>query len=302
VKRRGRRSTPGGPVELRFLDLFMMIVAALVFVVVSLSLFGVQQSAPADPPPLEVATAALPAAVQGLPYDAYLAGRGGTGPYTWRILAGAPPYGMRFDGPTGRLSGVPGEAQPVRLAVELRDGAGSRARRALALHVQARSADAPLGVEGAAAVLPEAVSFRRYHARLRLEGGTPPYAATLVEGRLPDGLRLAADGGITGVPRFLARDRRLAAPWPLTVRVRDGEGAVALRRVLLPVRYAPRPTWGNALAADVGAGIGRALRYVVLPVLCASALLVIGTLVIGFPGGSTGEWRGLLRRRDPRDG
>jgi uncharacterized protein DUF4232/putative Ig domain-containing protein/IPT/TIG domain-containing protein len=60
-----------------------------------------------SPPPLGVATAALPAAIAGSPYRAQLAGTGGTGRYAWSMQGGTLPPGLGLDGATGVISGTP---------------------------------------------------------------------------------------------------------------------------------------------------------------------------------------------------
>ena len=55
--------------------------------------------------------------------------------------------------------------------------------------------------------LPPAHRARRYAARLRAAGGTPPYRFRIVAGRLGAGLSLHADGRITGTPRRTGRPR-----------------------------------------------------------------------------------------------
>lgn len=59
------------------------------------------------PTPLTITTKSLPAATIGAPYSASLTAIGGNPPYRWKIVSGTRPRGLRFDGATGVISGVP---------------------------------------------------------------------------------------------------------------------------------------------------------------------------------------------------
>jgi hypothetical protein len=74
-----------------------------------------------------------------------------------------------------------------------------------------------------AAPLPAALVGRAYSTHLVVESGTAPYRWRSLSGPLPRGLRLLADGTITGVPRRSCRV-------PLTFQVTDARGAVATVR------------------------------------------------------------------------
>jgi hypothetical protein len=55
-----------------------------------------------------------------------------------------------------------------------------------------------------------------YMTRILVQGGTPPYAFSIISGTLPTGLSLnAATGAITGVPTGAL------GPYTFTVRVTD---------------------------------------------------------------------------------
>jgi hypothetical protein len=85
---------------------------------------------------------------------------------------------------------------------------------------------APLVV--ASAQLPVAHVGRPYSARLLARGGTAPYSWRLTSGPLPNGLRLLADGHITGTPRHNAHVR-------LVVRATDASARTASAGTMLVV-------------------------------------------------------------------
>jgi hypothetical protein len=56
---------------------------------------------------LGVTTRTLPAASVVVAYSATLSATGGNPPYTWKLVAGRPPKGLRLDRATGVISGTP---------------------------------------------------------------------------------------------------------------------------------------------------------------------------------------------------
>jgi hypothetical protein len=89
----------------------------------------------AEPPPLEVGPAALPAGVVGRRYRVRLVATGGTAPYRWTVSRGSLPAGLRL-GDDGLISGTP--TRPVRATVVLvaSDARGRTARLREALVVR----------------------------------------------------------------------------------------------------------------------------------------------------------------------
>jgi hypothetical protein len=79
--------------------------------------------------------------------------------------------------------------------------------------------------------LPAARAGRAYAARLVAKGGTAPYRWQVTSGPLPRGLRLLANGRITGTPKRPGRSR-------FTFRAIDADGQSATRAATLVI--APR--------------------------------------------------------------
>jgi hypothetical protein len=76
--------------------------------------------------------------------------------------------------------------------------------------------------------LPAARAGRPYAARLVANGGTAPYHWQVTSGPLPKGLRLLANGRITGIPKRPGRSR-------FTFRVLDANGQSATRVATLVI-------------------------------------------------------------------
>jgi hypothetical protein len=79
--------------------------------------------------------------------------------------------------------------------------------------------------------LPGGKRGRPYSAQLRAAGGLAPYVWSLT-GRLPAGLRLRASGLLAGTPREIDA----TGTFTVVVRVKDGNGQIGTRKLLLRLR------------------------------------------------------------------
>jgi len=75
----------------------------------------------------------LPAAVQGSPYSQLVTATGGTGPYTYAIIAGALPAGLAFNTATGLISGTPTGTGTFSVTIQAQDSVGDISSRAYAV-------------------------------------------------------------------------------------------------------------------------------------------------------------------------
>ncbi|MCB9528004.1 MAG: hypothetical protein H6701_06330 [Myxococcales bacterium] len=185
-------------------------------------------------PPLVVVTEALAPAQVGVAYAATLEAANGAPDYTWRLAEGMLPRGLGLDA-AGQIAGTPTRAEEATIIVEVGDTAGATATAELTLRVlgdglQVATETLPAGEEGVA-----------YAAALEAIGGQPPYGWLIVDGALPEGLVLTADGGITGVPSAIG-------PFPLRVRVVDAgtppqaaEADLVLNVTVAPLEIVPPP-------------------------------------------------------------
>lgn len=150
---------PEPPVEMRFIDLFMAAIGALIFMAMLMSFLI--RYVPKEPeaaaarlppigrlPPLTIATASLPNARVGQPYEIAFAYRSGAGIVRWKVVAGGDelPVGLAFDADSGTLAGTPGRAGVARFVLQARDAMSDVAQRPFELRVDAASRGAK-GVE-----------------------------------------------------------------------------------------------------------------------------------------------------------
>jgi len=228
------------PIELRFVDFFMILVAALMFVAVMLSV--VSAFIPKGGVVLipRITSTALPSAVLHRPYRVTLAVEGGTPPYVWSTR-GPLPAGLALAPATGVIAGQPHKIDRTDFVVSVLDKNGLGTTAELSLDVVAAVENAAIEkrmiVSAAAVDLPDAVGNAPYSTRLNVRGGTPPYRWVVTRGALPSGLRLTPSGDVVGSPA--TKDARAE----FTVAAVDANGARQTADVRLQVRPGPAPIW-----------------------------------------------------------
>lgn len=174
---------------------------------------------------LSITTTTLPNGAVGVVYNRSLAVTGGTPPYTWSLAAGQLPAGLTLS-PNGVISGTPSVTGASNITVQVQDGAGAVATRALSLAIGS-------GVIITTTSLPAAAPGVPYTHQLQATGGSPPYVwthnpGTFVVRPLPPGLTLSQSGVLSGTPSQ-------AGEWPFTVEARDAGGVVASQTLTLTV-------------------------------------------------------------------
>jgi subtilisin family serine protease len=173
--------------------------------------------------PPSVATAALPPAALGAPYQAVLLASGGVLPLTWSLAAGTLPPGLALDGARGVVSGVPTAIGPALLTLRVTDALGATATHDLTLDV---------GI-GALAITTQSLRSCRVGTAcsraLAATGGLAPYGWSVATGALPPGLTLdPATGAVAGTPTA-------AGTFAFTAQVSDSTGAPATRALTMTV-------------------------------------------------------------------
>jgi polyisoprenoid-binding protein YceI len=129
------------------------------------------------------------------PMDVLIEARGGRRPFTWSIIAGSLPPGIRFDPVTARLTGTPLQTGVFRFTVRVLDADGLQDLRVIELPVTATGEPLQLVTQ----TLPGVGAGVSYNAALEARGGMPPYRFAVAEGSLPAGLSLVG-AQIQGVP------------------------------------------------------------------------------------------------------
>jgi Putative Ig domain len=167
----------------------------------------------------------LPQATVGANYAGFIEACCGQGtPYSWSLVSGTVPAGLRFAGNDLRLSrttgvtGVPTRVQTTTFTVRARDGAGNTATRTFSLSV---GPAAPLVITNQTGTLPAGRVGVAYETGVFPGGGVPPYTWSHVAGTLPPGLRVqASPGRVLGTPTT-------AGTFAFTLRVADSGGQSA---------------------------------------------------------------------------
>jgi hypothetical protein len=134
----------------------------------------------------------LPNGAVGIDYQQLLNVDGGTPPYLFSVVSGLP-AGMNLNS-SGLLNGRPREAGKSTVMLRVADAAGHSSTQACGLLVNPSA----LLISGTCP-LPTARVGTPYIQHFSASGGTAPYRFRL-DGSLPAGLELAADGTVRGTP------------------------------------------------------------------------------------------------------
>jgi hypothetical protein len=83
--------------------------------------------------PITISTAALPSAVDGIPYSFTLAATGGVPPYSWEISSGSLPAGFMLTAASGIITGITNQAGVFTFQADVIDSSGTGAAGAFSL-------------------------------------------------------------------------------------------------------------------------------------------------------------------------
>jgi len=142
-----------------------------------------------------IVTDSLPPATLTRSYSGRIQALGGDGTFTFRLTDGSVPRGLMFNASLGELFGIPLEIGRFPLEFEARSGRIST-RKLVTLDV----VDPQVALTILTSRLPSAVAHADYAVTPRTVGGTEPFRWRVL-GHLPEGLVVATDGTILGVPR-----------------------------------------------------------------------------------------------------
>lgn len=148
--------------------------------------------------PVRILTDEAAAGRVGRRYDLALSAVGGYPPYTWELVDGDLPPGVRFDSEVGRLEGTLGEAGTWHFEVDAADAEGRRAEQTARLRLLVFTSKGFRKLQITTRSLPTLLTGKPADVTMACEGGDPPYEWTTA-GPLPEGLALE-DSAIRGTP------------------------------------------------------------------------------------------------------
>jgi len=136
-------------------------------------------------------------ATVGTAYNMTATATGGLPPYKWSITSGKLPTGLTLNASSGVLAGTPTVAGNYTFSITVTDSEGMPATFTQSYTVS--TVVPPLTVEQGS--FPNCTVNALCEGQFAATGGTPPYTWAIEAGEaFPAGLKLAADGGFTGLP------------------------------------------------------------------------------------------------------
>jgi hypothetical protein len=208
----------------------MMIRTLRLVVVAGLLLLGFAMPAPASAEPLTISTVGLTCTNGvcdlgtgnvGTFLNLAISASGGSGPtpFTWKVVAGRLPSGLKmarfFGVESTEITGTPTKVETSTFTVQVTDGAGAQAQHAFSLTIDPPR---PLVITSGPCC-PDGTVGVAYHTNFFADGGVQPYTWSIPSGQLPPGLSLdrRAPAGISGTPTT-------AGTFSFTVAVTDNAG------------------------------------------------------------------------------
>ncbi len=187
-----------------------------------------------------ITTTALPAGTAGTPYTQNISASGGTPPYTFSLTSGQIPPGLNL-GPSGQLSGNPNTPGNYSFTVRVADSLQQTSDATFALTIASGATQLTIS----AFAPPTGVLYFPYSLPLSASGGRQPYGWSILQGPIPNGLRLDANGVLNGL---------LLVPgtYRFTVRVTDANNTTADATLGITVAGATRLAPGTVNTAYTG--------------------------------------------------
>jgi hypothetical protein len=156
------------------------------------------------------------------PYSKDITADHGVPPYAFSITSGSLPSGLTLAS-DGKLSGTPEGTGIFVFSITATDAYGFNGTREYTLKIK----DPDITV--IPACLPDAVMNSSYSQVITASGGVGPYTFELTTGSLPNGITLASDGELSGIPNAFGT-------FTFTVTTIDGGGFAGSKSYSLKVR------------------------------------------------------------------
>ncbi|MEO6238206.1 MAG: Ig domain-containing protein, partial [Vicinamibacterales bacterium] len=156
-------------------------------------------STPVKAVPVAITTTSLPAGRVGSSYSGQLLASGGSGAYSWTVMAGTLPAGITLDASTGFLSGTPLTAGSFTFSIGAADAPDAMNRATASYTIPIALVSLPVAIT--TGTLPGGRESTPYSAALVASGGSGAFRWSVTEGTLPPGVVLnAATGVLSGTP------------------------------------------------------------------------------------------------------
>jgi hypothetical protein len=175
------------------------------------------------PPPVEIVTSSIQAAVKDVSFNQQLNAGGGRAPYTWAVTGGSLPSGLSLGAGTGMISGTPTSSGNFSFTITATDADLQTASKSYSITVAAP----PLSVASIPAL--ETLMGLSFNYQLNASGGTAPYTWSATAGALPPGINLNASSGL------LSGTATAGGLFIFTVTVRDAASVSAATTIQVKV-------------------------------------------------------------------
>jgi hypothetical protein len=190
---------------------------------------------------LKVQPSTLPSGPVAQPYSQTLSASGGLGPYTFAVVAGKLPSGIKLYR-DGTLSGTPPANEKSSFTVQATDSSSPAI-------TGTRRYTLTFGVLFVTGSLPSANIGSSYSKQIVAAGGTAPYSFSVTSGSLPSGLTLSPSGLLSGSPT--------AGPgtWTFTVTVADSGSPQQTNSRTYKLRVTPVGQWTLCTYSSAGTAV-----------------------------------------------
>lgn len=175
--------------------------------------------------PVTIAPATLPSGVTNAAYHQVLTASNGTAPFTFSLAAGALPAGLTLSS-AGVIDGIALAPGTFAFTVAVADTHGCAGSRAYSITIDCTSITVrPLSI-------PDGSIGVAYAQTLTTSAGRAPFAWSVTDGSLPDGLTLSPAGALSGTPA-------VAGTYTFTASVSDSVGCSGSRSYTVTTFDAP---------------------------------------------------------------
>jgi hypothetical protein len=148
-------------------------------------------------PPLTISTSSVPLGTALASYSTTLLASGGVTPYGWSLASGTLPPGLSLS-VAGVISGTPAQSGQFSFTAKVTDSSATAQSATKGFSLSIPATVATLNISSTS--LPGGTVSLAYSANFSANGGTSPYAWSVISGSLAPGLTLNTAGTISGTP------------------------------------------------------------------------------------------------------